>query len=334
MRELLPQRGDAGLAAGIDLHIAFGGADIDHQRHAQQIAADAARIEVVAGKAQRAANLGQRRQVAIHHQAVAVEAETAVDLRAGQLAQRQPELELELAVALGAHVLGEMVDALADRTGFDEAKEIRRRAGGLAAHQEHFVGLLKIGDLGAHLAQLDAEALAALARDQHALAREQQLAVDVVDLGPGGGIAQLGLLELAAHLEEALLAIAERKIPEVAAQSQRGVGGLAADDRAAQPVAHVLADHQRHVAPNGLATATRQAGLHVDPPRALLQRAPGAAGFAGRIAVVEGGLVQRHVQAIVGDAPIGVGGEGFEFEQGIGEHRRQLEHGLVAVEPE
>jgi hypothetical protein len=56
---------------------------------AQQVAADAARLEVVAGKAQRAAHLGQRRQVVVDHQPVAVEAIAAVDLRVGQLAQRQ-----------------------------------------------------------------------------------------------------------------------------------------------------------------------------------------------------------------------------------------------------
>jgi hypothetical protein len=75
-------------------------------------------------------------------------------LRSGRL-----ELEVEFAVAFGLHVLGEMVDALADRAGLDEAQEVRRRPGGLAAHGQQFLGLLEVGDLGAHLAQLDAEAL-------------------------------------------------------------------------------------------------------------------------------------------------------------------------------
>ena len=294
--QMLEQRVAILLAQGAHAHAARRphgdaavlGRHVERHGHAEHAGAHLPGFEHVAGEMEFAVDVGERRQVGIVGQPVAGQPKTAVNPAVDHAVERQVEPEAQLAIARGDHVLGEMVDALAHRAGFDEAQKIRGRAGGCPGNDQ--LGLVQVGDLRLGVGYLDAPEFGPLGADDHARTNELQVAGDILEARPAGGIAQAGALKRPLDLEDAR-AVAIGKAVQVALQAQR-CRRRAADDGRAQPVARVLIDHQRHVAPDGGAAGAREPGGQIDLAGTGGQGAIVAAGFAGRVGVVETRLAE------------------------------------------
>src|ERR687895_2955518 len=87
----------------------------------------------------------------------------------------------------------------------------------------------------AHIGEARAEDRGAARDDLHALALEAELADDVADARPAGGVIEHALLHARAHLKLAARRIAERKLAQVAAHTHAHVARLARDDGLGDP---------------------------------------------------------------------------------------------------
>ena len=102
---------------------------LDLERPAEEIAGDLGDFQITLAETQRAIDLSDRRQRRIDGYVVVLELVGTLNfrLREFDFIERNHQPQIERTVAGGAHILGEVIDALANRAGFDELEEFGRR---------------------------------------------------------------------------------------------------------------------------------------------------------------------------------------------------------------
>src|SRR5207247_4903743 len=145
------------------------------------------------GEADLAAGALDRRQLRMQGEAVIGELVLARQLRGGEVADRQLQLQVELAFADGAHRLGKAAGHALYRRRVDEFEKVAGISVRLAADDDQPLARDQARNTDAHVRELRAQQRAAAADDLHPVALEQQLAVDVVDERPAVGVVQHAL---------------------------------------------------------------------------------------------------------------------------------------------
>ena len=128
-------------------------------------------------------------------EAVVGELVLARQLRGGEVADRQLQLQVELAFADGAHRLGKAAGHALYRRRVDEFEKVAGISVRLAADDDQPLARDQARNTDAHVRELRAQQRAAAADDLHPVALEQQLAVDVVDERPAAGVVQHALFD-------------------------------------------------------------------------------------------------------------------------------------------
>ena len=159
MGGLPAQLGDVRRTVGGDQHAAvLLQSSADLQRPAEQQGGDLRHLQVVAGKADAAVDLAQRRQGRIDGHFVVRETIDARHLRFLEfgLVERDGQVDVQAPVARGLHTLCEVVDLFGHRAPVDEFQELGGRAVGLSLDEEGRHRGIEVGD--AHMRIREARA--------------------------------------------------------------------------------------------------------------------------------------------------------------------------------
>src|SRR6185503_12184333 len=111
-----------------DAHAAYRTRYRQARRTAEDLGGQSAAADVAAREHEVAIELAQRRDAPAEIDAIAGEGEVAGDKVAIVVAERQFQLERELAVTAGLGAAGRVIQPLVDRAFGDEAQEIRGRS--------------------------------------------------------------------------------------------------------------------------------------------------------------------------------------------------------------
>src|SRR5574337_337485 len=265
---VLARRHRRDAATGLEHHdaVATRGAG-DLHRLAEQLAPGLRYGHGGIGESDPSRSLRYRRQGRDNGHAIAGEAELALDLGSLQPLQGHDDFQVEIAVALGAHAVGEVVDPVRHRAGRHEAQEIPSGTAGPSPDAQDLLRGLQVGNHHRHPRQLGAEDAPPIGGDLHAGAFEQQLPVDGVDGRPTRGVIQAGSGDASPDLELPALAVHEGKVLQVALEAQPSIQGSPANNAVLQPIPGFAVHHQGKVAPHRRAVGAGEAGLEIDDAR-------------------------------------------------------------------
>ena len=332
--ERLAERHHAQVALRIEHHAAIRPAAAGHPEGVAENPRGAVPDgELALGEADLPRRLGKGRQRRVDLEPVVGKLVFAPHPRIGQLAQRQNQMQIETAGALDPEGIGEMVDALAHRAVGDETQEILGRAVGGAVNVEHAVGF-EIRQYDGHVLQFGTEDATAPGLHRHAGGFEKQFAGHAFDLRPARGVVELSILDPRGDPESAVLRVAEGELRQFALEHQPRIHRAAAGQTVLQPVAGVLADHARHVAPHGAAVGIRETRLQVDLAGRIGARPVAPGRRAASVPVGESGAGERDFELAARMAPGALGGQFGKAQPRLGEDLRQFEGGVLARQAE
>jgi hypothetical protein len=215
--ELARQRREVRRARRTDAHAAFLRCHGDLREAAEHIRGEIARLHAALRKLEMSVDLREHGQPR-HSEGIGHELVIAAHLRAIGIAERQRDLQRELALAGGLRTFGDAPDPLADGTLVHEAQEVRRRTRRFAGDHEQRMQRPQVRDVGLHGPELHTHDAPGPRGDRHARAFEPDIAVDRSDLRPSFHVIEQDVACLERDQELALLRIGKRKVREVARQ--------------------------------------------------------------------------------------------------------------------
>ncbi len=288
-------------------------------------------VDFASRKRELAVKLAQCGNAAGELEPIAGESEFAGDLVAVVVADRQFQLESELALAARFGAAGRMIEPLVDRAFGDEAQEIRGRPDRLALDAQRRMGDAHIRDLDLDPADRGIERAAVVAVDADARSIDPDLAVEAGQPRPVRRVVERHSLCLGGQRELALFAIRERKVGEIPRDLEARIARAAGEQAGAYPFAHAGPGGERHIAIQLRRIDARQLRTSVDRARPVGERSVFAADHARGIRVGEGQLLELDCVAFGGFTPAQLSFCGVEH-QCLREQMRPVHGKRAAVE--
>ena len=175
---------------------------------------------------------------------------------------------------------------------------------------------------------------AASANEVHAVAVEDQLGFDVLDLRPALRVVQPAVMHASGDQEPAARRVGERKLAQVALQPQLHVARLAGEDAFDQPLARLL-PHQRaerQVMRQVLGVGAVEHRRNVERARAIAVVGVTAEGIAAEIGIGERHRADLHLQDAAVALPIELAVQGVERKARLRKHAWQLDLGAARLQ--
>ncbi len=337
MIEQRPERRGLRFAARHELERAARARAPDHaDGTAEDLSAALAHGKARFGESELAASLLERRQRARQHQLIAREFVLAGDLGCLERVERQLELQAQVALAGGAHRLGESPGARAQRRFPQEPEELGGRPLCLSIDQHARRAHAELREAHSYVVQARAEHAGAAPGDVQAVAIERELGLDVLDTRPFGGVLQQALVQARLDHELPARRIGERKVVQIALQPQLDVarvpGEDAGDQPLARPLAHQCAERQVVRKVPGVGAVDHRG--KVDAARALALVGVAAESIAAEIGVGERERRHLHAQHTVLAPPVELPVERVEDQARLRKDARQVDLGAARLQPQ
>ena len=283
-------------------------AAVEHGVTAVHLRARADDRETFFGEVDAAFRVGQQRAAGADAHIVAGERNAASYAGGLDLVQRDRQVELQVGRAGRGARVERFVDPAADRRGADEAQHLGQRSAAGAVEREHRLGV-EVADRDLHFRELDAADLRSAVAQLERAVVEQQVDVGLGERRPRRGVVrrgrhecETGVLDLRADSKFAVLrgelaalrpglAAEERKVPEVATDTEVRTRDAAALDRVFEVLARALGQAHRQVAVGARRNAIRELGVEFEPTR----KAPVARDAAARAGVPQRGQLAARI---------------------------------------